>query len=98
MGFRTEEIKNLYLDRYYKMKQWFYNDIPQEIRDGSQIPSMTLGEHSLSCISKSHNFISQPLSECNGYLHMYGGRKHGSMFVKFVENQLKHNNYKTYLD
>ena len=50
MGFRTDEIKNIYLDRYFKMKDWFYNVFPHE-KVEAIIPSMTLGEHSLACLS-----------------------------------------------
>lgn len=96
MGFRTNEIKELYLDRYYKIKEWFFNEVPPYIRDSAIVPSMTIGEHSLSCISKGHNWVSIPLNEYNGYLHMFSGRKHIPMFVELVKYRLKYGEFKTY--
>lgn len=97
MGFRTDEIKNIYLDRYFKMKDWYYNVFPNEKFD-SPIPSMTLGEHSLSCLSDYYNWKSTPLYDENQYLHMYGGRKHLDMFYQFAKSYLESREFKTYKD
>ena len=97
MGFRTDEIKNIYLDRYFKMKDWFYNVFPHE-KVEAIIPSMTLGEHSLACLSKYYNWKSTPLYDENQYLHMYGGRKHLDMFYQFAKSYLENREFKTYKD
>ena len=93
LGFKTEEIKNIYLDRYYSMKDWFFNHYP--LKDEAKIPSMTIGEHGLTCISDAFEWDSVPLNEHNNYLHMYSGRKHLKGFVRLVESQLKED-FKTY--
>lgn len=95
MGFRNDEIKNIYLDRYYSMKEWFFNEYP--LRDETVLASMTIGEHGLSCLSNEYGWESVPLIEHNQYLHMYSGRKHLKGFVKMVESQLKEE-YKTYIE
>lgn len=96
MGFRTEEIKNLYLDRYYKMKEWFFTEFPKDI--DAPLISMTIGEHGLSCLSRALEWDSIPLNEHNDYLHMYSGRKHIGMFVEFVDSYLQNHEFKTYKD
>lgn len=94
MRFRTDEIKDIYLDRYYKMKNWFFNDFPKDIE--APLTSMTIGEHGLSCLSNHYNWTAVPLIEHNQYFHMYSGRKHNFMFVDFVKSYLDNNEFLTY--
>jgi len=94
MGFKTDDIKNVYLDRYYKMKEWYFNEFPKDIE--APLISMTIGEHGLSCISNKLGWDSIPLNEYNDYLHMYSGRKHIPMFVEFIDSYLKNREFKTY--
>lgn len=94
LGFKTEDIKNVYLDRYYKMKEWFFNEFPKDIE--APLISMTIGEHGLACICNKLGYDAVPLNEHNGYLHMYSGRKHLPMFVNIVKSYLDNNEFKTY--
>ena len=95
LGFRTDEIKHIYLDRYFKMKEWYYSKFPYEELN-PKVPSMTLGEHSLSCLSDHYQWKSTPLFDEHRYLHMYSARKHIPMFVTFVKNYLDNNHFLTY--
>lgn len=94
LGFKTDEIKNLYLHRYYDMKEWYFNDFPRDIN--SHLASMTIGEHGLTCICNAFDLNAVPLAEHNGYLHMYGARKHLPMFMEFIRSYLDNTEFKTY--
>ena len=89
LGFGDDNIKKQFVDRFYKMKEWYYNDFPSDIK--IHLATMTFEEHGLSCFCNKNNYNAVPLSQHNGYLHMFSSRKHIPMFVEFVRNYLETN-------
>lgn len=85
LGFRNDEIKKLYLDRYHKL----LNFIQDKTLVG--VISMVVGEWSLACIANYHDLNVVEMNKHNNYLHMYSKRKHLPAFVEFAKAYYERN-------
>lgn len=89
LKFKEDEVKELYLDRYYRLKKFFVDNFINKGIYVKGIPSLVIGQHSLDCIAEHYDYSVQVAYDNNDYAHIYGKKKYNAMYQQFINALLE---------